>query len=585
MQVWVLPLTPSPRARRGGRVLAAAAGASLLCAALLMLAAAPAADASFLNRLIGGGGADRIEGTPLRDLIVGGNGPDRARGGVGNDRLRGGRGNDRLFGGPGKDRLNGGPGRDKLYGQAGKDILHGATGNDRAYGSAGNDRLYGGRGKDLLDGGAGHDRLSGGAGQDRLYGAAGNDRLYGGASRDYLDGGEGKDRLSGGAAGDLLTAGGGNDVASGGAGNDRIAAGTGVDRVYGGAGNDLLDTADGVADKRVEGGPGTDTCFIDPADRVNTRSCESLTLVGPRTGPPSGSNGGSNGSNGGPFRIRSISGTSCNVSQTCNFVIEGSGARGPAVKVAVGDSPKVLGSGSATVGAGGAWSARGNYLCLGDGAIAISSGTETLTVPLACKVTASLLPSDNGKLKITSPSGLTCTVGQTCTYSLSGTGADDAVAVVGVPGAAAIPGSSRVNSDGTWTATGTYTCTVAGQLAASDIRDVATIPVTCLLLGSGGSPDSGGAKLQITSPSSLTCKVGQTCDYALTGTGADGDTVVVNSLPGMVIVPGSQSSHVGADKTWTATGRYSCASAGQLAASDLADPTDVALLPVNCQLL
>jgi hypothetical protein len=64
--------------------------------------------------LLGRGGADRLRGFDGDDCLEGGNGNDTLRGGKGNDRLSGGPGNDSLDGGPGRDVVNGGPGRDTV---------------------------------------------------------------------------------------------------------------------------------------------------------------------------------------------------------------------------------------------------------------------------------------------------------------------------------------------------------------------------------------------------------------------------------------------------------------------------------------
>jgi hypothetical protein len=76
-------------------------------------------------------GADRLVGTPGRDVIHTGGGDDRVDGAGGADLVCGGRGGDRLDGGPGRDRILGGPGPDELDGGPGRDRLRGGPGRDR----------------------------------------------------------------------------------------------------------------------------------------------------------------------------------------------------------------------------------------------------------------------------------------------------------------------------------------------------------------------------------------------------------------------------------------------------------------------
>jgi hypothetical protein len=76
-------------------------------------------------------GADRLVGTPRRDVIHAGGGDDRVDGAGGADLLCGGAGRDRLDGGRGRDRVLGGPGPDDLGGGPGRDRLRGGPGRDR----------------------------------------------------------------------------------------------------------------------------------------------------------------------------------------------------------------------------------------------------------------------------------------------------------------------------------------------------------------------------------------------------------------------------------------------------------------------
>ena len=70
------------------------------------------------------------------------------------------------------------------------------------------ENLIGGSGDDTLLGDGGANRLEGGAGVDNLLGDAGVDILVGGAGADILDGGEGNDLIMGGGGADTLGGGG-----------------------------------------------------------------------------------------------------------------------------------------------------------------------------------------------------------------------------------------------------------------------------------------------------------------------------------------------------------------------------------------
>lgn len=63
-------------------------------------------------RVDAGSGADRLTGSKLDDLLVGGGGGDTLRGRRGADLISGGKGRDLLIGGRGKDTLRGGRGDD-----------------------------------------------------------------------------------------------------------------------------------------------------------------------------------------------------------------------------------------------------------------------------------------------------------------------------------------------------------------------------------------------------------------------------------------------------------------------------------------
>ncbi len=243
--------------------------------------------------LVGTPGADVVEGTGGRDVIVTGKGFDEVHGRGGNDRICTGRGGDQLYGEGGRDRLAAGPDgkrvdddvitSDLLVGGPGDDLLNGGPGlrddspgrgdtvvyrgspravhldldsgvaavgpsHDRlvsiedAVGSAQADILTGDERENDLTGGRGADMLRGMGRFDRLIGGAGADDAFGGpdAAYDIILGGSGADRLLGGP---------GDDEVYGDADADRLAGGRGDDRLYGDAGQD---TADGGPDRRFD---------------------------------------------------------------------------------------------------------------------------------------------------------------------------------------------------------------------------------------------------------------------------------------------------------------------------------------------
>jgi Ca2+-binding RTX toxin-like protein len=114
--------------------------------------------------------ADRIEGGPRDNRLIGTNGRDLILGFKGDDDLYGRGGRDRLFGGPGYDRLYGGPRADYLWGAEGVDDLYGGPGRDELS-AAGIDTLKGGPGDDTLKAG-----ITAGT-TTALYGGPGNDKL------------------------------------------------------------------------------------------------------------------------------------------------------------------------------------------------------------------------------------------------------------------------------------------------------------------------------------------------------------------------------------------------------------------------
>ncbi len=90
--------------------------------------------------------------------------------------------------------------------------------------------------------------------------------LMGGGGNDTLRAGSGNDNVSGSGGSDVLEGYLGNDTLRGGAGDDLIIGGPGLDELYGDDGNDTVQAADGLADKMVDGGAGTNTIRKDRVD-------------------------------------------------------------------------------------------------------------------------------------------------------------------------------------------------------------------------------------------------------------------------------------------------------------------------------
>ena len=106
-----------------------------------------------------------------------------------------------------------------------------------------------------------------------------------------IRGTKGPDRIVGTGKADAIKALRGNDRVRGRGGRDRVVGGRGADRLLGGRGADRLYAVDGRRDRVINGGPGKDLCRIDPADRVNTKRCETVIVTkkgGPGAGPDPG---------------------------------------------------------------------------------------------------------------------------------------------------------------------------------------------------------------------------------------------------------------------------------------------------------
>lgn len=191
-----------------------------------------------------------LNGSGLRDTILGGSANEVLQGDGGGDSIDGGAGNDVLGGGEGNDTLNGGSGRDTLRGGDGADVLVigavGGTTGGSVFGDNGSDDITG----RTVSAGGSFVFLTGGGGSDTIrgFGVAENTADYGdqqlgvtatlgvtgSATRGapeadvLLDirrirGSAGDDSITGSAAAEFFLLGrGGADTVDGGTGTDRV---------------------------------------------------------------------------------------------------------------------------------------------------------------------------------------------------------------------------------------------------------------------------------------------------------------------------------------------------------------------------
>jgi Ca2+-binding RTX toxin-like protein len=194
------------------------------------------------------------------------------------DVLTGGAGPNALFGLEGDDTLRGGAGPDRLTGHGGADVLYGEGDNDVLLGLDGGDRLFGGDGNDTIGGGPGGpadaDDVSGGGGVDWVsyYGRATGVTVTLDDAAGDGEPGEGDnvrsdvEDLTGTSFVDVLVGSASANALFGAEGDDTLTGGPGVDRLLGEAGDDTLFARDGVADRTVDGGAGTDRADLDAVD-------------------------------------------------------------------------------------------------------------------------------------------------------------------------------------------------------------------------------------------------------------------------------------------------------------------------------
>jgi Ca2+-binding RTX toxin-like protein len=106
-----------------------------------------------------------------------------------------------------------------------------------------------------------------------IVGTNGPDRLHGTAFADRIDGKAGNDAIFGHAGDDLLVGGLGNDSLWNGYGRDYASGGPGDDVLHALADDNQLDTLDC--------GPGTDTAYLNAAERARTIGCEKVITLSP----------------------------------------------------------------------------------------------------------------------------------------------------------------------------------------------------------------------------------------------------------------------------------------------------------------
>jgi Ca2+-binding RTX toxin-like protein len=217
--------------------------------------------------LIGGDGADYIEGGSDRDNMYGGY-PTMSFTSYGTNELHGMDGDDWIFADDGGDYIAGHDGSDYLIGGLGDDTIYAHTGlntgTDSNYieGRNGDDIIFAGGGGDTIYG----DDIADSAhvGDDEIYGGDGGDTIYGGPGKDLIVAGDGINVIWGDSnmAVDYWN----NNNDAGGASDD-IWCGDGGNLVYGGLGDDLI--VGGADDDELHGGDGNDAIFSGNAGFAN----------------------------------------------------------------------------------------------------------------------------------------------------------------------------------------------------------------------------------------------------------------------------------------------------------------------------
>jgi Ca2+-binding RTX toxin-like protein len=260
-----------------------------------------------VERVLGGSGADDLNGSPHRDILEGNGGNDRISTAGGNDDAHGGGASDEIELGSGVDFANGGGGPDEITGDGEGDLLYGGDGNDEVNGAQGDDQIAAGPGHDDVNGGIGDDEMQGGTDDDKLAGGQGADEFNGGAGNDtvtyagytvpltidldgstYDDGAENEgdsidadvENATGGTGPDKLTGNAQQNVLIGAQGNDTLTGGANNDTLIGASGSDSMLSKDGLLDI-VDCGTQVDTTDADPVDQLT--DCD--PVVTPPTPP------------------------------------------------------------------------------------------------------------------------------------------------------------------------------------------------------------------------------------------------------------------------------------------------------------
>lgn len=262
----------------------------LLVAAAPAHAAAPTCEGQKAT-IVGNAKANKLTGTPQRDVIWGGDG---------NDTISGLGGNDIICGGGGADRIHGGPDDDRIFGEL-DNYRADAFGRMKRTG----DTIVPGSGNDVVDPGYDARPVSPGVevepdtisyynapagaivdlravpavvgadGTDSIVIAAGspigfvgtpfNDVIRGTYKDDRLYGMGGDDQLFGQDGDDTITPDGnesaGNDIVDGGSGNDKIVSVGGYDTLLGGPGQDAI-TNTSINTTAIKGGSGGDVVTV-----------------------------------------------------------------------------------------------------------------------------------------------------------------------------------------------------------------------------------------------------------------------------------------------------------------------------------
>jgi len=207
-------------------------------------------------------------------------------------------------------------------------------------------------------------------------------KFKGTSGADQFKGTKKPDKMRAKGGNDRLTGKGGKDKASGGGGNDVIKGGKGKDVLKGGSGDDMLDAVDGAADKKVSGGPGTNTCRLDAADLAIATGCTKVVLPGGVGGAGGGGDGSGSGNT---LTVTSATGLECGTAlPLCPFQLEGTGADS-LIGLVTGGGEVTLGVGvTLSIEADGSWIATGLYGCSGPGFLHVEIGTKSVDVPITC---------------------------------------------------------------------------------------------------------------------------------------------------------------------------------------------------------